>query len=548
MTPGYYGSELDRLRRRLEEAEETIRAIRAGEVDALVVHGSDGEQIYTLEGADHPYRTLIEAMQQGAVSLGEDGTVLYCNRCFADMVGESERRVIGKSAVEFISAPQREAFTAALGAARHRGAHGEFQLLTLDGRSLPVNVALAPLGLAKALVVCMVVTDLTEQKKHQHVAETNHRKDEFLAMLAHELRNPLAPLRGAVELLRLSNDDESLQLVRDVMERQVSHLVRLVDDLLDVSRVMRGRVELKKELVALDSVISHAVEETKPLIDQQGHKLHVTFPNDAVHVNADPVRLTQIIANLLNNAAKYTRPQGEIFLTSDSEGEGVTIRVRDTGIGIAPEMLPHIFDLFSQADRSLDRAQGGLGIGLAIVRMLTEMHGGTIEAVSNGLGQGSEFVLRLARVDRPPQEPKPEWKPSPVVRQRVLVVDDNASAARVLGMLLTKCWGHEVAMAHDGHAALEMARIFRPEVVLLDIGLPGLNGYEVAARLRQDLITAEAMIVALTGYGQLEDRRRSSEAGFDEHLVKPVSVTKLEVLFARGAPSAPGHGKPTVPD
>jgi PAS domain S-box-containing protein len=531
MTSPSHEAEIELLRRRLEEAEETIRAIHCGEVDALLVNASDGDRVYTLEGADHPYRTLIESMQQGAVSLSQDGTVLYCNRCFADMLRQSQERIIGAAAASFVEPPQQADFQSLLRQASTAGGQGEFQFQTPGGGRLPVYLALAPLGLRNAVAICMVVTDLTEQKKHQYVQETNHRKDEFLAMLAHELRNPLAPLRSALELLRLSQDETTLHAVRGIMERQIRHLVRLVDDLLDVSRVMRGRIELRKEHLSLDSVVAHAVEESKPLADEQGHTLQVKLPAEPVWVDADPIRLTQIIANLLNNAAKYTKPGGRISLAIEQQDSLAVIRVRDSGIGIAPEMLPHVFDLFSQADCSLDRSQGGLGVGLAVVRMLTEMHGGSIEAHSEGLGLGSEFVLRLPLSPKAKKKETAEWRPSAISPRRVLVVDDNQSAAEVLSMLLTRCWGHEVLVAHDGQSALEKAKTFHPEMVLLDIGLPGLNGYQVAERLRQQPETIDAVIVALTGYGQDEDRRRSSEAGFDEHLIKPVSVAHLEVLF-----------------
>lgn len=377
------------------------------------------------------------------------------------------------------------------------------------------------------------------------IQEADHRKDEFLAMLAHELRNPLAPIRTGLDLLGLGGADPD---VVEPMRRQVVHLARLVDDLLDVARITRGTIDLRMQEVDVKKIVAGAVETSRPLVEAHGHDLSVSLPPEPLRVKGDPVRLTQVVTNLLNNAAKYTPDRGSVSVSAETEGDEVVLRVCDTGSGIAPEMLPRVFDLFVQADRSLDRAQGGLGIGLTLVRRLVEMHGGTVQALSEGLGMGSELVVRmpvLAAEQTEAREPatEPEEDMTPEVEstgRRVLVVDDNADAAGTLAMLL-KLGGHEVRVAHDGHAALEAAGSFAPEIVLLDIGLPGLDGYEVAKRMRSRPETAAALLVAVSGYGQEEDRRRSREAGFDHHLIKPVDFQVLRDVLSR-APSQVGVG------
>ncbi len=379
---------------------------------------------------------------------------------------------------------------------------------------------------------------------YSEVREADRRKDEFLAMLAHELRNPLAPIRSSLQILKMPRvDPMTAQRTREMMERQVHHLVRLVDDLLDVSRVMRGKVELRKQQVELATVIAGAAESTQALVEALGHELTIQLPPESLTVEADPVRLTQVFGNLLTNAAKYTETNGRIALTARCEGEQAVMRIRDTGIGIAPHMLPRIFDLFVQAEHTTTRSHGGLGIGLTLVKNLVEMHGGTVEAHSAGLGKGSEFVVRL------PLVPKDEggrmkdesadnagslhpssFIPHPSGR-RVLVVDDNVDAADSLAVLL-RLQGHDVRVAHDGPTALQIVKVHRPELVFLDIGMPGMDGYEVARRLRQEPGLEKVRLAALTGWGQQEDRRRTAEAGFDLHLVKPVEPMVLEELLA----------------
>ncbi len=534
-----YEGEVEELRQRLKDAEETLRAIRAGEVDALVVAGDGVDRVFTLQGADHPYRALIEAMQQGAVTLGVDGTILYCNLRFAEMVGWPHERVIGVSLTEFLPAPKRAAFMALLDRGRTLSAEGEFTLLTGGGDPTPAYLALAPLELGGAEAVCMVVTDLTEPKKHHDLQEVNRRKDEFLAMLAHELRNPLAPIRNALHLQKQSvvADGHSGE-VHAMMERQVDHLARLIDDLMDVSRIATGNVELRLVDVDLAAVLGRAVETVRPQIDERGHILSVRVTAEPIRLRADPTRLEQVFDNLLTNAAKYSNPGARIDLSTRRDGDSAVVSLRDNGIGIDPAKLPHIFDLFVQAERRLDRSQGGLGIGLSLVRSLIEMHGGVVTAASAGLGHGTEFVVRLPaqpRVAAPVPVARPRgWSPAevPLPRHRILVVDDNYDSANSMAMLLKRMWKQDVEVAHDGEAALVKAASYRPQIILLDIGLPGLSGYDVAERLRAQAVGRCPTLVAMTGWGQEEDLRRSRDAGFAHHLVKPVDLDVLRAVIA----------------
>jgi signal transduction histidine kinase/ActR/RegA family two-component response regulator len=369
---------------------------------------------------------------------------------------------------------------------------------------------------------------------NERLVEADRRKDEFLAMLAHELRNPLAPLRNAAHLLQQPGlDQPAVGRTGEMMGRQVQQLGRLVDDLLDLSRIARGKMELRREWVDLSQAVRRAVDTCRPLVESRGHELAVTLPTAPVRLFADPARLEQVLTNLLTNAARYTPEGGRIWLTAAAEGGEAVVRVRDTGIGIPPEMLAHIFGLFSQTERAEERTGGGLGIGLSLVKGLTEMHGGTVEARSAGPGQGSEFVVRWPLPTGDTQEgvpTVPERPPAAERAVRVLLVDDSVDAAESLAMLL-RLWGHEAAVAHDGPGALRLAEQQRPEVALLDIGLPGMDGYELARQLRHRPGLEGTVLVALTGWGQEEDRRRSHEAGFDHHLVKPVDPNALMRLL-----------------
>ncbi|HUJ01292.1 MAG TPA: ATP-binding protein [Usitatibacter sp.] len=369
----------------------------------------------------------------------------------------------------------------------------------------------------------------------QALKDADRRKDEFLAVLAHELRNPLAPVRNAIEILRATPAATAQQQwTQDVIDRQVRQLSRLVDDLLDVSRITSGKIELRKERVELGAAVRIALESSRPLIERGGHELSVTLPAEPIRLDADLARLAQVLSNLLNNAAKYTRPGGHIWLTAERSGSHAVVRVRDNGIGIRPAMLTRIFDMFTQVAGSGPHSQGGLGIGLTLVRRLVELHGGSVEARSEGIGKGSEFTVTLplagsetangeeAADSHPGDDPHP---------RRILVVDDNRDAADSLCMLL-KSRGHEVRVAYDGLEAVGSAVAFHPDVVLLDIGLPKLSGYEAARRIRE-AGGAQALLIAVTGWGQEEDRRRARDAGFDHHLTKPVDPAAISWLIER---------------
>lgn len=374
------------------------------------------------------------------------------------------------------------------------------------------------------------------RKLSAELSEADCRKDEFLATLAHELRSPLAPIRNGLEIMRLSGGRrEAVEKARGMMERQLGQLVRLVDDLLDVSRISRGKLELRKERVDLAVVLNNAVETCRPLIDSNGHKLTVGMPAQPVFVDADVTRLAQAFANLLSNAAKYSERGGRIALTAERQGGDAVVSVKDGGVGIPPDMLPKIFEMFTQVDRTLERSQGGLGIGLTLVKKLVDMHGGSVEAKSDGDGRGSEFVVRLPMASAAVREVKPsseEDEPAcPSGQCRILVADDNEDAADSLAMML-QIMGNEVRTTNDGLQAVEAAEAFRPDVILLDIGMPKLNGYEVCRRIREQPGGKKVVLIALTGWGQEQDKRRSQEAGFDHHMVKPVDPAALEKLLA----------------
>lgn len=384
----------------------------------------------------------------------------------------------------------------------------------------------------RAVRLVGIVQDITELKRAEEaLQEAARRKNAFLATLAHELRNPLAPIRNAVDILKLqSAPDPTLQAARDMIDRQLRYLVRLIDDLSDVSRITRGKLKLRRQQVTLTAVLERALEVVRPNVERAGHTLIVSLPGEPIDLDADPVRLTQVFLNLLNNACKYTKEQGRIGLIAERDQAQVVIKVTDTGMGIAPEHLTHVFELFSQVDSSLERSQGGLGIGLSLAQGVVEMHGGHIQAHSEGLGKGSEFIVRLPILCR-----RPAPQPSPrahrdvskaAMARRILVVDDNRDITESLALLL-RLNGHEVATAHDGLEAVEIAARYRPEVMLLDIGMPKLDGYAACRRIRDKPWGKHIVIVAVTGWGHEKDRRESKAAGFDDHWVKPVKPATL---------------------
>jgi PAS domain S-box-containing protein len=503
------------------------------------------------------YRRLFQMAKDGILILDADtGKVIDANPFMTTLLGYSRDEFLGKELWEIGLFRDINESRAVYRELQGKG-YVRYEHLPLESRSgqkVEVEFVSNVYEENDHQVAQCNVRDITERSRLQRLteeqaaalADLDHRKDEFLAMLSHELRNPLAPILNAALLLRLQSNRNRLLGIENpvihqsatIIERQVGQLARIVDELLEVSRITTGRIQLHQERIALSVVVENALATVRSLIDQRKHELTVSLPTQAVWVHADAGRLEQVVVNLLTNAAKYTDPGGHVWLTLQQEGEEAVLCVRDTGVGIAPEILPRIFDLFTQAERSLDRSQGGLGIGLALVQRLVEMHGGTV-AASSVLGHGSEFVVRLPVVSAP--EPQPSLPPTEKAKPtgpslRVLVVDDNVDTVTTLSMLVQES-GHEVRTAYDGASVLEAALDYRPNVVLLDIGLPGLNGFEVAKRLRQQPTLKNIVLVAMTGYGQESDRQRSQEAGFDHHLVKPGDFGKLLQILATLAES-----------
>jgi PAS domain S-box-containing protein len=510
---------------------------------------------HAAERSEARFRRLAESNLIGVSFSDANGKISYANDACLHLLGYTRDDVRqGRLRWDALSVPEESGRDEmARLELQRKGVCTAFEreYVRKDGSRAPVLWGAAFLDDSRQELVSFLV-DLSERKRleeelHRRVgqlAEADRSKDEFLAMLAHELRNPLAPVRNALQIMKQPGASGIiLERMRAMIERQVLHLARLVDDLLDVSRITRGKITLKKEPVDLAAVVGRAVETCQALIEARRHQLTVSLPEAPVRLSGDPTRLEQVLTNLLNNAAKYTEEGGRIWLTAVREGSEAVLRVKDTGIGMDPKMLPKVFDLFVQAERRSDRSQGGLGIGLTLVRRLVEMHGGSVQALSPGLRQGSEFLVRLpVLVDQPPGNgvgaaPDGTELPAPAPR-RILVVDDNADSAESLATLL-RLAGHEVRVAYGGREALEIAQAVKPQVVLLDLGMPGMDGYEVARHLRQQPGMGGALLVAVTGWGQEEDRRRSKTAGFDQHLVKPVEPAALQDVLAHAQAAAP---------
>jgi len=503
---------------------------------------------YALREAEERMRSVVNHVIDGIITIDERGIVESFNPAAEKTFGYSAGEVVGRNVNMLMPEPHHSGHDGYLAnyLRTHQpkiiGIGREVEGLRSDGTVFPMELAVSEFNLAGRRYFTGIVRDITERKRlerelHKRVAElheTGHRKDEFLAMLAHELRNPLAAITTAVQLSAMSGVQDQINWSMEVINRQVKHLTRLIDDLLDVSRITRGKVQLRKEQIDAYPVINGALEAIRPLIKQRNHELIVSV-QPGLRLDADPTRLEQILVNLLTNAAKYTESGGTIWFTAGHEGNDILIKVRDTGIGILPEKLPQMFELFAQGDRSLARSEGGLGIGLTLVRSLTEMHGGSVVATSEGPGRGSEFMVRLPAVAaRPEDNPRLPAKTLQGVahRARILVVDDNTDMVGALVRLL-ELLGHDVRTAYDGATALEMARVHKPEFVLLDLGLPGMDGYQVVKRLRQEQGSQDAVIIAVTGYGQEDDLSRSREAGFDHHLVKPIDHNMLVTLISQ---------------
>lgn len=659
---------------RLREAEETLDAIRSGDIDALVVQGPSGDQVFTLKGADHRYRQLVETMNEGALMLAADGTIVYANSRFATMVGVPHERLLGSMVGTYVAESSRAMLDALL---RDRSAaKAEVEIVAADGSRVPAYLSATASWDEEPRLTCVIATDLSQHKRNlellaeerltaeivEQAAEgivvcdpegkvirasraaqratdanpllrpfheafpmqslhdpfvsrtvlqlalsgttttgrevallrgdrdpllllvsagpvlgsrgeplgcvisfvdvteskraaeerlrlleranearaeaeaANRAKDDFLAMLGHELRNPLAPILTAVELMKhRTNTDFARE--RDVIERQVNHVVMLVNDLLDVSRIAQGKVELHRRTVALADVVSKAVEACSPILEERRHRLVIDV-EAGLSVDGDEARLCQVASNLITNAAKYSERESRIEIIAVRVGDEAVLIVRDNGMGIAPELLPRLFDRFVQSRRTIERSEGGLGLGLSIVRSLVALHGGVVTVRSAGVGQGSEFEVRLPAVDIVREEPtrvvstRDNVAPDGSHSRRVLIVDDNTDAAEMLADALA-AMGHTTRVAFDGPSGLDVAAGFEPHIAFLDIGLPAMDGYELARKMRTDLAFPRLRLVALTGYGQESDRERSKEAGFDSHMVKPIDLMAVASTIKR---------------
>ncbi|MFO1418349.1 MAG: response regulator [Methylotetracoccus sp.] len=508
----------DSLRRCVENAIERFRITR------------------DLRRSEALYRLLVEQNVDGILVHDAERRYVEANPAACRMLGYSREEILGRCVAEMVE--DDEVTRIADVETRFRGGAAvsvEFRCRRKDGSNFIGEVSGSPLPGGLFLGI---LRDVTERKGiEEQLREADRRKDEFLATLAHELRNPLAPITSVLELMRtVGPDDPSFPRLRDILTRQTQHLVRLVDDLLEVTRISRGKIKLKKELCTVATIVMQALEGSEPLIRAAGHTVTMSLSPEALFVFGDPVRLTQVLCNLLNNSSKYMPSNGRIHVSAERSGSEAVMRVRDQGIGISAEQLPHVFDLFQQVRPSCDTSHGGLGIGLNLVRNLVELHGGRVTAHSAGLGLGSEFCVYLplaaadARegiaVDRPTLETARE--------RRVLVVDDNRDAADSLA-LVADGLGAKVEVVYDGEAALAILGRFRPDVVLLDLGMPGMDGFEVAEQIRKSPGGRSVTLVAVSGWGQTEDRRRTLEAGFDHHLIKPARIADIQRLLAASA-------------
>ncbi|HEV3006080.1 MAG TPA: PAS domain-containing protein, partial [Pirellulales bacterium] len=512
-----------------------------------------------LEESEERFRQLAESINEVFwMSDPQTTQILYISPAYERVWGRSCQSLIDepRSFLDAVHADDRERVRVAALEKHSRGeaTDEEYRVVRPDGSVRWVRDRAFPVRDAGGQVYRMVgiAEDITEKRAAEEVLkEADRRKDEFLATLAHELRNPLAPICNAVELLRRADGDVAvLNQARRIMDRQLAQMVRLIDDLLDISRITSGKLQLRRERTELAPVVQSAVEAARSLIDAQAHELTVSLPGEPVALNADGVRLAQVFSNLLNNAAKYTPKGGHIWLTAERQGGQLVVSVRDTGVGIAAEHRLHIFEMFSQVAPALERSQGGLGIGLALVRGLVELHGGCVEARSAGPGRGSEFIVALPLVDSGGRQRDSfggtsAEAPEPALQRqagggershtgrkcRVLAADDLRDSVDSLAVML-RLMGHEFQTAYDGLEAVQAAAAFRPDVVLLDIGMPKMNGYEAARHIREQAWGKDMLLVALTGWGQEEDKRRAAEAGFDHHLTKPVDLEALQKLLA----------------
>jgi signal transduction histidine kinase/ActR/RegA family two-component response regulator len=522
------------LRLRLADAEDMLRAIRQGEIDALVVEGTTGNQVYSLHSADEPYRNLVEQMQEGAVVLTPGGDILYCNARFAALVAEPLESVVGSRVGRFVNASDRDDFEILLrsGSGRRRssliGPHsGAFEV------SLSLTTTVSPNGDRLNLIVTDL-RELFEANSSRERAERESRtKDEFLAMLAHELRSPLGAISNAVRVLELSHaEGEAATRAHEVIARQVGQISHLINDLLDAERVVSGKIRLERRPLDMAEAVRRAVAT---FAGDPRLARHIDISAAPLWVDADAVRLEQVLSNVLTNAIKYTPPDGQIRVALHADGNDAVLIVEDTGFGVSAELMPFIFDMYVQADRTLNRAQGGLGIGLPLVRRLVELHGGTIDASSAGEGQGTTFTLRLKQVPSTGASSGISLTPDRHAKpRRVLLIEDSGDAREMLRMMLQLA-GHVVYDAADGVRGLELLNVVRPDVGIIDISLPGMDGYQLARRIREEPFGRDMLLLAMTGYSAPGDADRSLEHGFDYHLVKPVDLDQIARLLSQRA-------------
>ena len=523
--------EVEDLRRRLHEAEETLRAIRQGEVDSLVVDGPEGMRVYSLRSVEQPYRMLVEQMQDGAATLTRDGEVLYANRRFAELAGTPLETIVGGPVARFFGPEDLAVLHGMIraGSGKHEGA-----LRTAGGTVIPVYVSLSTFTTDGVESLCLVVSDLSElastRAARARAEAASRAKDEFVATLGHELRNPLNAIAAAVPMLGEAGTSTSQARAREVIARQAAYLTRIVGDLVDISRVTTGKIALVSEVVDLDEVVTRSFQTLYSVGAFEGRGASVEVA--PVAVQGDRTRLEQILMNLLSNAAKFTPAGGAVKVTLHPEGGEAVLRVADTGVGMPAELLPHIFDVFVQGERGIDRSTGGLGLGLTLVQRFVMLHGGQVEAHSDGPGRGSTFTVRLPAYDGAAAADPVRSAPASQGRRRIVVVEDNEDGREMLRLLLESA-GHEVHTAADGPDGVELVTRVRPDIAFVDLGLPELNGFEVARRIRAAPGTGDVHLIALTGYGQAEDRAHALEAGFDDHLVKPVDPARLPDVLAR---------------
>ena len=521
------------LRARLAEAEEMLRAIQHGEIDALVVEGAEGHQIFTLHSAEEPYRNLVEQMQEGAAVLTAHGDILYANVRFAALVGEALESVVGSRIDRFVDPSDRGDFETLLssGSGRRRS-----RLISADSGAVEVSLSLTTSTSTTGDRLNLIVTDVRElleaNSNRDRAMRASRSKDEFLAMLAHELRTPLGAISNAARVLELTHGPGApAARAHEVIGRQVGHLSHLINDLLDVERVVSGKIRLNRQPLDMAEAVRRAVAIFTGDIRLDRFIVVSTEP---VWVDGDAVRLEQVLANIVTNAVKYTAPGGRIRIELSTEGGDAVLSVEDTGFGISPELMPFIFDLYTQSDRTIDRARGGLGIGLTLVRRLVELHGGTIAASSEGEGHGSRFTVRLKQI---PSVNLPTGVSMSAERRatprRVLLIEDSGDAREMLRMMLELA-GHVVYDAADGVRGLELLNVMRPDVGIIDIGLPRMDGYQVAQRIRDEPHGRSMLLLALTGAGSTRDANRSSAHGFDHHLIKPVDPDQLARLLSEG--------------